>query len=274
VPIAPPKKGAGVDQLGLPGEGWTAERMGENVFSNCVRDHVAAFRQAGYPGVTTVTRELLAYWFDPDRTKPLFFCQIEALETAIFLGEVAGRTQPWIENQLHEDNQAKNAGLYRIACKLATGAGKAVAMAMLIAWQALHKLANPQDRRFSDTFLAVTPGITIRDRLRALLPHDPANDSIERDVLAPDQLDRLQQANVLITNFHAFLRREALKAATLTKKVLAGPDGDPDQYREIPAQMVRRVLGTLDRRRNIVVRVGRGPRPRADAYRVAGGTGR
>ena len=46
-------------------------------------------------------------------------------------------------------------------------------MAMLIAWQALNKLANPQDARFSDTFLIVTPGITIRDRLRVLLPNDP-----------------------------------------------------------------------------------------------------
>ncbi|MGO9180549.1 MAG: ATP-binding protein [Candidatus Limnocylindrales bacterium] len=98
--------------------------MGENVFINRVRDHVAAFRQAGYPGVTTVTRSLLAYWSDPDRAKPLFFCQIEALETATFWGEVAGRTQPWIENQLHEDHQAKNTGLYRRARRLATGAGK------------------------------------------------------------------------------------------------------------------------------------------------------
>ena len=58
---------------------------------------------------------------------------------------------------------------------MATGTGKTVVMAMLIAWQALNKLANPQDTRFSDAFLVVTPGITIRDRLRVLLPNDPDN---------------------------------------------------------------------------------------------------
>ena len=68
-----------------------------------------------------------------------------------------------------------NPGLYRIAFKMATGSGKTVVMAMLIAWHALNKLANPQDARFSDTFLIVTPGITIRDRLRVLLPNDPGN---------------------------------------------------------------------------------------------------
>jgi type III restriction enzyme len=136
---------------------------------------------------------------------------------------------------------------------MATGSGKTVVMAMLIAWQALNKLANPMDKRFSDTFLVVTPGITIRDRLRVLMPNDPANYYVERDLLTADQLDRLQQANVLITNFHAFLRRETLEAASLTKKVLVGLDGDPDRFRETPAKMVRRVLGTLDRRRGIVV---------------------
>jgi type III restriction enzyme len=66
-----------------------------------------------------------------------------------------------------------------MAFKMATGSGKTVVMAMLIAWQSLNKLANPQDKRFSDTFLVVTPGITIRDRLqvlrrvRALPEHGP-----------------------------------------------------------------------------------------------------
>jgi type III restriction enzyme len=253
VPIAPTKKQRGAGQMSLAGEDWTAERMQENVTINRIRDHVAAFRRAGYPGVTSVTRELLAYWTEPDRAKPLFFCQIEALETAIFLGEVAGRTQPWIENQLREDNQAKNAGLYRVAIKMATGAGKTVVMGMLIAWQALNKIAYPQDKRFSDTFLVVTPGITIRDRLRVLLPNDTANYYVERDLVNADELDRLQRANVFITNFHTFLLRETFEAATLTKKVLVGPDGDPDRFRETPARMVRRVLGTLDQRRGIVV---------------------
>ena len=36
---------------------------------------------------------------------------------------------------------------------MATGSGKTVVMAMLIAWHTLNKRANPQDARFSDTFL-------------------------------------------------------------------------------------------------------------------------
>src|SRR5438874_28996 len=83
VPIAQPKK-KGARQLTLSAEGWTSERMTENDFINRVREQVDAFRRTGYPGVTAVSRELLAYWTDADRAKPLFFCQVEALETAIF----------------------------------------------------------------------------------------------------------------------------------------------------------------------------------------------
>ena len=218
MPIARPKVHKG--QLALPGGD---EEIRDNDFINRVREHVTAWRGTNYRGVTPVTRDLLDYWNDATREKPLFFCQIEALETAIFLAEIAGRTQPWIENRLHEENQAKNPGLYRIAFKMATGSGKTVVMGMLIAWQALNKLANPQDKRFSDTFLIVTPGITIKDRLQVLRPNLPGNYYAERDLVTPDQLQALQAARIEITNFHAFLRHDegAFKqTASLTKKVL------------------------------------------------------
>jgi type III restriction enzyme len=248
MPIAQPKVHRG--QLALPGG---EEEVRENDFINRVREHVSAWRGTNYRGVTPVTRDLLDYWNDPTREKPLFFCQIEALEAAIFLGEVAGRTLPWIENKLHEENQAKNPGLYRIAFKMATGSGKTVVMAMLIAWHTLNKLANPQDKRFSDTFLVVTPGITIRDRLQVLRPNLPGNYYLERDLVTPDQLQALQAARIEITNFHAFLRHDTFDAASLTKKVLAGPDGDLDRFKETPEQMVRRVCRTLGTKKNIVV---------------------
>jgi type III restriction enzyme len=136
---------------------------------------------------------------------------------------------------------------------MATGSGKTVVMAMLIAWQALNKLANPKDARFADTFLVVTPGITIKDRLRVLYPNDPGNYYKERDVLPDDQIEQLGQANILITNFHAFLRRETLDAASLTKKVLAGRTASPDRFKETPPEMVRRVLRSFGNHRNIVV---------------------
>jgi hypothetical protein len=165
IPIPKPKIRGG--QLALPGD-WVGERATDNDTINRIREHVTAWRTSHYPGITTVTRDLLDYWNDPTREKPLFFCQIEALETAIFLGEVAGRTLPWIENKLREENQAKNPGLYRIAFKMATGSGKTVVMGMIIAWQALNKLANSQDKRFSDTFLIVTP-TTRPDGVRQLI---------------------------------------------------------------------------------------------------------
>ncbi len=251
IPIPKPRTTGGA-QLSLPGD-WVAERMTDNDFINRVREHVGAWRSARYPGITAVTRDLLTYWQEPAREKPLFFCQIEALETAIFLAEVAGHRQPWIENKLREDSQARNPGLYRIAFKMATGSGKTVVMAMLIAWQALNKLANPQDKRFSDTFLVVTPGITIRDRLQVLRPNLPGNYYRERDLLTPDQLHALQAAKIEIANFHGFIRRETFEAASLTKKVLAGPGGDTDQFKETPDQMVRRVCRALGTKRNIVV---------------------
>ena len=254
IPIAQPKaKGATLGQLQLPGEGWTAERMVENEFINQVRELVAVWRGSHYPGITPVTRELLEAWAAPDRANPLFFCQVEALETAIFLTEVAGRTQPWIQNRLREENEGKNPGLYRIGHKMATGSGKTVVMAMIIAWHALNKFANPQDRRFADTFLIVTPGITIKDRLQVLMPNQPGNYYVERDLVSADQLQRLQQARILITNFHAFIRRDRFEAASLTKKVLAGPNGNTDQFKETPDEMVRRVCRSLGNKKNILV---------------------
>ncbi|MDQ6682699.1 MAG: DEAD/DEAH box helicase family protein, partial [Chloroflexota bacterium] len=255
-PIAAPRrkvaKGQPLDQLSLPGN-WTAERMQENNEINRIRAHVAAWRNAGWPGVTATTRELLTYWTADDRIKPLFFCQVEALETAIYITEVAGREQQWIENLLREEATRRSGGLYRIALKMATGSGKTVVMAMLIAWQTLNKLNDPHDKRFTDTFLVVTPGITIRDRLRVLKPNAPDNYYEERDLLPTDLFQRLQAATVVITNFHAFQRRDKFGASTTTKRVLAGPDGDLDRFRETEGEMVRRVLRGIGTKKNVLV---------------------
>ena len=117
----------------------------------------------------------------------MLFCQREAAETAIFLAEVAGRHgyADW-RRRLDEANADHNAGLPRVALKMATGAGKTVVMAMLIAWQTTNKVASPRDARFTKRFLVVTPGITIRDRLRVLIPNDPGNYYDERELLPAD----------------------------------------------------------------------------------------
>jgi type III restriction enzyme len=231
---------------------WTEDRVEENTFVNRVRERVAAWRQGGYVNVTRTTRRLLDYWTNPEREKKFFFCQIEALETVIYLTEVAGRYgDGWIDAHIKEANAEANPGLYRIAFKMATGAGKTVVMAMIIAWHVLNKLANSQDARFSDTFLVVTPGITIRDRLRVLLPNDPENYYRERDIVPPDLHNDLLQAKILITNFHAFLLRERTEASKLTKK-LSGQE-QTGVNRESPAQMVRRVCRDFANKKNIVV---------------------
>jgi type III restriction enzyme len=126
-------------------------------------------------------------------------------------------------------------------------------MAMLIAWHTLNKLANPYDKRFSTRFLIVTPGITIKDRLRVLLPNDPQTFYKSMDIVTPDQLDRLQAATIEITNYHAFVRRDKFESASLTKKVLAGPEGNTDQFKETPAEMVRRMAKVFGTARDVVV---------------------
>jgi type III restriction enzyme len=249
IPIAPPKKKG--RQLTFETE-WLAERMKPNDFINDVRERVARWRQGGYVGITKTTNRLLEYWKNSERERKLFFCQVEALETAIYITEVAGKYgDAWIENELRRANEDANPLLFRLAFKMATGSGKTVVMAMLIAWQALNKLANTQDARFSDTFLIVTPGITIRDRLRVLLPNDPQNYYRQLDVVPSEEMLELGKAKILITNFHAFKPREHTAAGKLTKSLLK--QNETSAFTETPDQMVRRVCRELGNKKNIIV---------------------
>lgn len=249
VPIARPKKKG--KQLQFETE-WTQDRIEENRLVNQIRQRVKLWRTGGYLGVTPTTARLLAYWTDPVRERKLFFCQIEALETAIYLTEAAKKYgDAWIENTLREANDTSNPGLPRMAFKMATGSGETVVMAMLIAWQALNKQANPQDARFTDTFLLIAPGITIRDRLRVLLPNDPGNYYRQRDIVSAELLGQLQQAKILITNFHAFQQREKIAAGKLTKTILA--EGGNNAFTETLEEMVRRVCRELGNKKNIIV---------------------
>jgi len=251
VPIARPKKKG--KQLAFDTE-WTEDRVKKNEFINQVRQRVERWRSRGHSGatITRTTKLLLDYWTRTDRERKLFFCQIEALETAIYLAEATNKSgDAWIENELRKFNEQSNPLLLRIALKMATGSGKTVVMAMLIAWQTLNKLANPQDARFGDTFLIVTPGITIRDRLRVLLPNDPHNYYRALDLVPPDRLAELGKAKILITNFHTFKQRERVKASKLTKQILA--QGEANIFTETPDQMVRRVCKDLGNKKNLIV---------------------
>jgi type III restriction enzyme len=230
---------------------WTKDRIKDAETVNKIRQRIDAWRRGGYADATRTTRQLLEYWQRPERERRLFFCQIEALETAIYIAEVARKYDPWIENHLRDSAKQWNPDLARIAFKMATGSGKTVVMAMLIAWQALNKKANPQDARFSDAFLVVTPGITIKDRLRVLLPNDADNYYRAMDIVTPEQLEQLQGLPIIITNFHALALREKGDGSRLTRLV-AGQNAT-GVAKETPQQMVRRVCRELGNRRNILV---------------------
>ena len=146
-------------QQELDFEEWTKDRIEETRFVNDIRHEVDKWRFNRWQGVTATTRALLEHWTTASRERRLYFCQVEAAETAIWLAEVAGREGPGrrILNDLGSFSQDANPGLFRVAHKMATGTGKTTLMAMLITWQVLNKGVSPQDNRFSDAFLIVTP---------------------------------------------------------------------------------------------------------------------
>ncbi len=153
IPIAQPKKKGKDRQLTI--EGWTEDRIETNKTVNDIRQRVRLWREGGYPDVTRTTARCSSIGADPERSRRLFFCQIEALETLIYITETAKKYgDAWIENDLRQFNADANPELFRMALKMATGSGKTVVMAMLIAWQTLNKLANrarrPLLRRLSD----------------------------------------------------------------------------------------------------------------------------
>jgi len=141
------------------------EQFEELAVVNRIRGQVRQWRAAGYGGVTPVTRQLLAHWNHPDRERRLFFCQLEAAETVIWLVEIRGDRKLGIEIPADEPLDGASKPLTRYAVKMATGSGKTVVMAMLMTWSIINKAHNPQDRRFSDGILVVTPNLTVKERL-------------------------------------------------------------------------------------------------------------
>jgi type III restriction enzyme len=248
IPIAMSKKGRADLQEALDFDA-TGERRERNTLINDLRREVEVWRRGGqYSGVTPITRKLLQHWADPDREDRVLFCQREAAETAIFLTEVAGRKgmSDW-RRRLEPENEAHNSGLPRIALKMATGSGKTVVMAMLIAWQTLNKVQSPRDARFTNRFLVVTPGITIKDRLRVLLPEDGENYYDLRDLIPPDLKGGLDHARIVITNYHSFQLKDAKEIRNVARntRLLLKGDRTDDPFKESPQAMVTRVLRDL-----------------------------
>lgn len=202
---------------------------------NTIRERVKSWRERGYPGVTPVTRQLLNYWNNPERERKLFFCQLEAAETLIWLAEAPPSDKQGIA--IPKDNS-----LTRFACKMATGSGKTVVMGMVIAWQILNKMANPRDRRFSDAVLLVCPNLTIRERLQVLLPWKQNNYYDKFDLVPRAMIERLQQGKFEITNWHLFQPKDDSRSRSIVQR---GTESDP--------AFCRRVLKELGNKQNILV---------------------
>ncbi len=226
---------------------------------NEIRGHVETWRDIPNPkdwGVTPTTARLLQHWRNAENFPAVrpFFCQIEAVETCIWLTEVA-RTQrrhAHIWAHIRAANVASNPDLMRIALKMATGTGKTTVMAMLIAWQSVNAVRAPNSPHFSRGFLIVAPGITIKDRLRVLQANDPENYYRHRDLVPMDMLPDIARAKIVITNYHAFRRRETTEISKVGRSLLQGRGAAPDTI-ESEGQMLNRSMNELMGLKNIVV---------------------
>ncbi len=206
--------------------------------------------------VTPETARLLRHWrhHQFSEFRP-FFCQVEAAETVIWLTEVAPHTAygKKLVNHLAAANRDANPELERLALKLATGAGKTTVMAMLIAWQTVNAARRPGSKTFTRGFLVVTPGLTIKDRLRVLMPNDPDNYYSTRELVPTDMLEDVQRAKIVITNYHAFKLRERWEISNGGRRLLKGRTGEEPLTTETEGQMIQRVMPDLMGMKNIMV---------------------
>lgn len=202
---------------------------------NVLREDVGRWRKSGWESATPVTKTLLRHWHREDRGRRLFFCQLEAVETVIYLREIlsAGRKTRWKPKLSPDEFRELAAGrnprpgdwkptiaqppkladfpndpdlspIPRYACKMATGSGKTVVMAMLIAWAFSNRGRTPNDPRFPDRALVVCPNLTIRERLAVLRPGDRENYYDAFDLIPGSLRPELARGKVMVTNWHAF----------------------------------------------------------------------
>ena len=270
-PIPKPKKRRGKkstakqtqSELGLyddDGVSTAKQKYDPNPIINELRREIDKWRQIDNPAnwkVTPETARLLQHWRgDHFSSIRPFFCQVEAAEVVIWLTEVAPNLDNKVSNKfldhLFSANEAANPGLPRLACKLATGAGKTTVMAMLIAWQTINWVRRKTSSRFTRGFLVIAPGITIKDRLDVLKPNDPYSYYKSRELVPGDMLQDLEQAKIVITNYHAFKLRNTLDLTTGGRALLQGR-GPELNTTETEGQMIKRVMPDLMGMRNIMV---------------------
>ena len=212
---------------------------------NQIRPRVKAWRDADYPGATGITKRLIKHWRDNEQRESdrrFFFCQLEAIETLIWVFESAASDRVGIEIP------GDGGEFIRLCSKMATGSGKTIVMSMLIAWQVLNKNTYPQDKRFSKNILIIAPGLTVKKRLQVLVPGSPGNYYSEFQIVPSGLEDKLRQGQtcrVVIHNRHKldWETDEQVKRKRSVDKRGAKSD---EAY-------VRDVLGEMASAENIVV---------------------
>ena len=223
---------------------------------NDLRSDVRRWRESNYRNATNVTRELLNHWTREDKERRLFFCQREAVETIIWLAEIrrAGKrigfnprfTDADLSKLVDSPDTEDLTKLIRYGCKMATGSGKTVVMAMLIAWVFCNRGKVPSDDRFPRAALVVCPNLTIKERLQVLRPESPENYYDEFELIPTKLRPLLNSGKVLVTNWHQFAPESPHSEGGSTYAVV-------DKGEETPDAFAKRVLGELYERAPIMV---------------------
>ncbi|MDE0664783.1 MAG: DEAD/DEAH box helicase family protein [Acidimicrobiaceae bacterium] len=219
----------------------------QNELVNRIRDAVAGWRSANYPGATAATRQLLQHWRSEASDPRLFFAQVEAAETLIWLTEANASRYPElakVRRELAEANRHYNGDIGRVAVRMATGSGKTAVMGMVIAWHAVNAAASQRrDGRYTPCFLAITPGHTVRERLAVLHPAHPENVYDEMRLLPEGRRSALGAVKVQVLNFQAFQRRDRLQAASSDAKKLLRAGRKTQELESISAVLDRALRG-------------------------------
>lgn len=199
---------------------------------NIIRPRVKKWKVEEYPGVSGITKRLLEHWNDIDaRQNRFFFCQLESIETLIWLTEAPESDKVGIE--IPNDGGE----FIRLCSKMATGSGKTVVMAMLIAWQILNKVTYPQVPRFSKNIFIVAPGLTVKSRLQVLQPFGEGNFYDEFNIIPPGLTEKLRQGKIIIKNWHSLNWETEEKLAKKKSVDKRGAKSDEAYVREVLEEM-------------------------------------
>lgn len=194
-----------------------------------IRERVKKWREEGYNGVSRTTLDLLKWWRRDGRDdrKRLFFAQLEAAESIVFLNEARADYLQGINVPRDDPSDDRKAqgymGFLRYACKMATGSGKTTVMGMVAAWSILNKVNDRNNSTYSDVVFIVCPNVTIRSRLNELDPErGEASLYRSRDLVPPDMMPLLRQGKVIVTNWHVFEPQVMQQGGTSAKVIKAG----------------------------------------------------